>query len=147
MKENRKKTESPKEYLRKLRILSIKIQQKKDELAELKSEAQSLSGISDNERVQVSSRDRLLEDIAKIVDLERKINGDIARYLVFRNKIIGEIQTLNNPLYIEMLYKRYVEYKTLERVAVEMNYTYAYVRRLHGLALKAFGDKYSDKFK
>ena len=50
----------------------------------------------------------------------------------------SEIQSLDSPVYIDILYKRYVEYKTLEEIAVEMSYSYRQVLRLHGLALQDF---------
>jgi len=33
---------------------------------------------------------------------------------------------------------RYVEYKKLEEIAVDLNFTYQYVRELHGHALQEF---------
>jgi hypothetical protein len=39
---------------------------------------------------------------------------------------------------VELLYKRYVEFKRLEVIAVELNYTYSYIRAEHGHALQSF---------
>ena len=38
----------------------------------------------------------------------------------------------------DVLYKRYIEYQSFERIAVEMDYTYRNVHYLHGRALQAF---------
>ena len=51
---------------------------------------------------------------------------------------INQIQALQNPKHIDILYKHYVEFKRLEIVAVEMNFTYQYIVELHGTALKEF---------
>lgn len=138
---------TPKEYLRELRVFSIKIQQKKDELESLKAAAENVTASIDNERVQTSPKDRMPEDISRIVDLENEIREDTHRLIFMKDKIINEIQGLSNPVYIEILYKRYVEYKSLEEISVELKYSYVHVKRLHGIALQAFRRFYPEKFK
>lgn len=137
----------PKEYLRQLRVFSIKIQQKKDELEGLKAAAENVSAGIDSERVQTSPKDRMPDDVSRIVDLESEIHKDIQKLLILKNKIINEIQGLSNPVYIEILYKRYVEYKSLEEIAGEMRYSYIHVRRMHGYALQSFRKQFEKVFK
>ena len=67
-----------------------------------------------------------------------EINAEIDKFVDEKHLIINQIQALNDPKHIELLYKRYVEFKRLEAVAVEMNYTYQYIVELHGYALKEF---------
>ena len=135
---------TPKEYLRQLRTAEIKIEQKEEELERLKSSLESISAGTDSERVQTTPRDRLSEEVTHIVDLEEEINEDLGAMLMLRNKIINEIQSMDNPVYINILYKRYVQYKSLEEIAVEMNYSYTRLRHLHGRALQGFKKKYID---
>ena len=135
---------TPKEYLRQLRTAEIKIEQKEEELERLKSSLESISAGTDSERVQTTPRDRLSEEITRIVDLEKEINSDLGAMLMLRNKIINEIQSMDNPVYIDILYKRYVQYKSLEEIAVEMSYSYTRLRHLHGRALQGFKKKYID---
>lgn len=139
------KEQTPKEYLRQLKTASIKIEQKEDELERLKAAAESISANTESERVQTTPKDRVSEDVARIMDLKEEINRDIEKLLILRNKIINEIQSLDSPVYIDILYKRYVEYKTLEEIAVEMSYSYTRLRHLHGRALQGFKKKYMDK--
>ena len=47
--------------------------------------------------------------------------------------------------HIEILFKRYVEYKNVECIADEMNYSYKYASKLLNLALKAFEKQHADK--
>ena len=129
---------TPKEYLRQLRTAEIKIEQKEEELERLKSSLESISTGTDGERVQTTPRDRLSEEVTHIVDLEEEINEDLGALLMLRNKIINEIHSMDNPVYINILYKRYVQYKSLEEIAVEMSYSYVHIRRLHGYALIQF---------
>lgn len=129
---------TPKEYLRQLRTAEIKIEQKEEELERLKSSLESISAGTDGERVQTTPRDRLSEEVPIIADLKEEIKSDIKALLILKNKIINEIQSVDNPVYINILYKRYVQYKSLEEISVEMNYSYRQILRLHGLALQEF---------
>ncbi len=66
----------------------------------------------------------------------------IESYTQEQNKIISQIQSLEDSRYIEILYKRYVEFKKFELIAVEMNYDYNWVKNLHGMALMNFETTY-----
>ena len=70
--------------------------------------------------------------------MENEINDEIDRFIDKKHRMINQIQNLDNTKYIQVLYKRYVEYKRLEMVACEMAYTFQYVVLLHGQALKDF---------
>ncbi len=51
---------------------------------------------------------------------------------------------MGNPLFVELLHKRYVEFKGLELIAIEMNYTYNHIRHMHGRALENLVKKYKE---
>ena len=127
--------EKPKEYLRQLRRLEVCIEQRQEELNRLR-ELIGCNAIDYGERVQTSpSADSIPNEvIRREADISRKIE----RFLQLKHKIINEIQSLDNAVYVSILYKRYVEYKSLEEIAVEMNYSYRQVLRLHGMALQEF---------
>ena len=96
--------------------------------------------------MQTTPRDRISEEVTHIVDLEEEINEDLGALLMLRNKIINEIHSMDNPVYIDILYKRYVQYKSLEEIAVEMSYSYRQIKRLHGISLQGFRKCYHEKF-
>lgn len=129
---------SPKEYLRQIRLFDICIRQKEAELAAMRSEIENMSAAVTGERVQTSAKDKMSEKVSHIVDLEAIIIQDKEKFLRMKDRIINEIQSLDNSVYVDILYKRYVEYKQLEEIAVEMNYSYRQVLRLHGFALQEF---------
>lgn len=137
---------TPKEYLRQLKTAEIKIEQKEEELERLKASLESISTGTDSERVQTTPRDRLSEEVPIIADLKEEIKSDIKALLILKNKIINEIQSMDNPVYINILYKRYVQYKSLEEIAVEMSYSYRQIKRLHGISLQGFRKCYHEKF-
>ncbi len=129
-----------KEYLQQLKRLDTLINQKIKELDELRS--MSTVGAVDysKERVQTSpSEDApFVKLIVRIVDLEAEINAEIDNFVDEKHKIINQIQGLKNSDYITLLFKRYVEYKSLEKICVEMNFSYDYIKHLHSYALKDF---------
>ena len=134
-----------KEYLRQLQKLDIIINQKLQELDELKK----MGGIKcidyTMEKVQSSQKHcATFENVLiKIIDMENEINTDIDKLVNKRHCIINQINELQNVQYIEILYKRYVEYKDLKKIAKEMEYTYDYIRKIHVKALQNFEKRHT----
>ena len=134
--------ENPKEYLRQLHRLELYIEQRQEELNRLR-ELIGCNAIDYGERVQTSpSADGIPNEVIKRAELEADISRKIERFLQLKHKIINEIQLLDNAVYVSILYKRYVEYKSLEEIAVEMNYSYIHIKRLHGYALLEFKKRF-----
>ena len=134
-----------KEYLQQLQKLDIIINQKLQELDELKK----MGGIKcidcTMEKVQSSQKHcATFENVLiKIIDMENEINTDIDKLVNKRHCIINQINELQNVQYIEILYKRYVEYKDLKKIAKEMEYTYDYIRKIHVKALQNFEKRHT----
>lgn len=136
-----------KEYLQQLQRLDIMINQKTKELDTLRLQIQSIGSIDySKERVQTSpSGDAsFVKLIGRITDLEAEINAEIDKYVDKKHQIINQIQSLQNVNYISILFKRYVEYKRLRCICVEMDFTYQYIRELHGYALQEFEKTYTN---
>lgn len=129
-----------KEYLQQLKRLDTLINQKIKELDELRSISTVGSVDYSTERVQSShSQDApFVRIVHRMIELEQEINAEIDNFVDTKHLIINQIHTLRNTDYIMLLFKRYVEYKSLERICVEMNFSYDYIKHLHGYALKAF---------
>lgn len=129
-----------KEYLQQIRSLDIKINNRIKQREDLLSRITSMSlATADPDRVQTGRNfDPLGSDMAKYLDMEREINVMIDSLIDLKDKIIGQIHQLPDPAHIDLLYKRYVEYKTWELIAVEMNYTIRWIHCLHGQALQEF---------
>ena len=138
-----------KEYLQQLQKINMLINQRMQEKADLSAMSRCIASFDyTKNRVQTSPLEAasFTKTIEKIVVLEEEINGLIQEYVDLKHKIIGEIQGLKNCKFIEILHKKYVEGKGLERVADEMGYTFQYIVLLHGNALKEFSNKYSIYF-
>lgn len=134
-----------KDYLKQIQLLDIKIDQRIKQAQNLREIAVAGKGIDySKDKVQTSvSGDAIAESIIKYVSLENDINRQIDKFVDLKNKIIGQIQGLSDPTYMQLLYKRYIEYKRLELIAVEMGYTYQYTRSLHSQALQEFERTYN----
>ncbi len=129
-----------KEYLMQIEILSVKIEQKKQRAKEYRDLALCSGGFDySKERVQTSNLGGQIEDrIIRYVSLESEITENIFMLQQMKDKITGEIHNLNNSDYIILLYKRYVECKTLGQIAKDMHYSYDRIRHMHGNALMEF---------
>ena len=132
---------TPKEYLKQIETLDIMAKNKRAELAELHADVADLqSALAGGERVQTSPKANpsYVAALERIEKLEREITQSIEQLTAKRDFIINQINALGSKEYIQILYKRYVEYKKLEQIAVEMCYTYQHIRRMHGYALTEF---------
>ena len=131
-----------KQYLRQLRRLNNIVQSKLDDVEALRSLAQRITYVPKNIKVQESiPEDKFSELIAKIVDLQEKINDDVDKLLDLKLKITNEIDSLDNDEYKLLLMLRYLNFKTWEEIAVEMGCSYQWVHVLHGRALIYFQEK------
>ncbi len=136
-----------KEYLQQLQTIDIAIKQRQQQLKELNIIINNgaLESVDyTRERVQTSpSNEAIFEKaIDKLLDLQNEVNQYIIDYFQYKNNIIKQIQSLERRKYIDILYKRYVEFKKLDVIANEMCYTYAHIKRVHGQALKCFKQKF-----
>ena len=131
-----------KEYLGQLETLDIKIRQREEQIRELRSRAMASGSLAvDNERVQTSiSGDKMSENVSRYVDLQAEVEELWVSYTEKKNEIITTIQKLEDPRYIDILYKRYVEFETFERIADEKVYSWRHILRLHKQALKKIKD-------
>jgi len=115
-----------KKYLEQIELIQWKIAQKTREL----------------DRLKRLNRDDLKE---KITVLEEEISADIASLYERRNEIVNRICELNNKLFIDILYRRYVMgEKNFFEIAYDMNYAYKYIINMHGVAIKLFEEIHHD---
>ena len=69
---------------------------------------------------------------------------EIDQFADAKEKIIRQIRGLHNKDYVRVLYKVYVQYKSLKVAAAEMKRSYNYTIEVHRKALEAFEKVYSD---
>lgn len=131
---------SAKEYLKQLEVLDMQINEDVLLLSELKEQA-TCTGSFDYSKVRVQTSavgDRLCNDVARYADFDEHINREVDQFVDAKNQIIREIRELRKKNYIQVLYKVYVQYKSVKVAAQEMRKSYSHTQELHRQALKAF---------
>lgn len=136
-----------KEYLGQISRLNRMINNKLTEIAQFKDMAASISSPQSGERVQTTPNfDKIGTKYAKIDEMERKIDGMVDELVDKKEKIIQQIDSMEDENTYNILFTRYIEKKTFEVIATEMKYSWRQVVRLHGTALKQFEKKYGEVY-
>lgn len=125
-----------KEFLQQVKKADRMIQCKQEQIESLRALAESITVQLKSDPVQSSgSGDKIGSLVCSIVDLEDKLKADIQKYIKLKKEVISIIDKVDSADYGKILYMRYLQYKTWEQIAVEMNYSYQWVCVLHGRAL------------
>lgn len=127
------------EYLNQIQRYEKIRRNKLEELEYLESLAQGIKSFPyDSERVQTSgSHDKVGETVTKIVDLKNDIIETTNKCLEVRIEVTKTIDSVTNPVFYDILFKRYAEGKTLDVIADEVGYSYQRTKELHLSAIAA----------
>lgn len=126
--------------------LSEMEKEKLERLNDMRINACSTGGIDYSaERVQTSpSGDSLCKAVTNYVAFNDEINAEIDRFSDAKEQIIKQIRGLHNARYSQVLFKVYVQFKSLKVASSEMGMSYQYVRNLHRAALARFEETYDN---
>lgn len=131
-----------KDYLENYRRNEIAIEKLKNEITRIDARLKGGSHSYSSDKIK-SPDDNLNEKLmAECLDKRNKMNNDIVMNENVRADLVLKITSMSDYRYIDVLYKRYIECKRFELIAVEMNYDYDYVRKLHIKALEVFAKDY-----
>ena len=72
----------------------------------------------------------------RLVELESLVDAKIEEQIAMKAEILGTIMQLEDRRHRLILMEYYVEMKTFEQVAVDMNYSWRQIMNIHGHALK-----------
>lgn len=126
-----------KEFLSQAKYLDLRINSKIQQVTALNDLATSatsaLTGMPHNPSPSTS---RMADVIAKIVDLQSEINGDIDRLVDLKQEIGATIKAVDDVELQTILEKRYLCFQPWEEIAASMNYDIRHLYRLHGNALE-----------
>ena len=132
-----------KEYLGQVSRWNRMIDNKLVELHQYKIMACSISAVKSGEKVQTSpDPDKNGAKFAKIEEMEKKIDEMIAEFVDKKEIIIKQIDSIEDEVLYDILFSRYIEKKTFEKIASDMEYSFRQTLRLHGKALQVFEKKY-----
>lgn len=125
-----------KRYLQQIRLYDSHINTKLEELQHLKEMVTRITPTLKDDVVSGgNSQDKLADAVVKIVDLEAEIDREIDSYVNAKQEISSVLDGIVDPDQLQVLHKRYVQYKTFEQIACDMNMTYRNVCYIHGKAL------------
>ena len=136
-----------KQYLRQISRLDKMIKNKIVELNQLKELYTSISAIKSDENVQTTPNfDKIGTAYAKICEKEQELDEITDLYIDKKSIIISQIDQMDDETHYEILFSRYVERKTFEKIADEMSYSWRQIIRLHGIALKEFEKLHGNEY-
>ena len=98
----------------------------------------SVTAPTDHERVTTTRRNTSEDKFVRYSneDYEKEIDRRIDEMYQIKLEILSAIELVNDSTLRKLLIKRYLQFKTWEQIAVEMNYSYMHITRLHGKALQ-----------
>ena len=136
-----------KTYLQQIIRLDRMINNKLSEIQQFRELARSVSAVKNEERVNTSPNfDKIGSTYCKIEKMEEELDDLIDKYVDKKNFIVSQIDGIDNETYYHILFARYVEKKTFEKIADEMTYSWRQIIRLHGRALQEFERVYGNMY-
>ncbi len=130
-----------KEELREYRWLVKNIQEMEDELAELETQATHITSSLKEDVVDYTScKDKMSGQVARIIELQDTINEQLARMYALQKSIREKISGMPEREK-RLLTLKYIEGMTWEEVAVDMDYSWQHIHRLHSRALRLINKK------
>ena len=125
------------EFLREVRLCDIHINNMLEDKARLHALALKITSAWGGEHVSGSGTlDKQGDTIAKIVDMEKAIDKAVDEFIDKKAEVKAILKKIQNPDQLDLLYKVYIQYETLEQVACEMNMSYRNACYIHGRALQ-----------
>ena len=125
------------DYLSEAYRLDLRIDSKLGQIASLNELAEkcssSITGMPHDPSHSVSS---MADAVAKIVDLQTEIDGDIHRLIDIKRQIVAAIKAVDNKECQTLLELRFLCGHSWEEVAAKMGYSIQHTYRMRDLALK-----------
>ena len=137
-----------KEFLKRLQNLTAAVKYRQQEIATLEESLHELHGIGyDDVKVQQSRKYGAgFEDmVAYLEKLKDELHSDISALAHCRHEIICRLNQLNNPVYTQVLYLKYVKSDEFDTIAASLGYSVGYVREMHSKAIKALDKILAEK--
>lgn len=132
-----KENERKKEYLKGYIYSMRKAQRLKEQIDELRSQ-QMFPSVNHDGMSQGNAHSDLSGYMAKLDALIMQLEHEQATAVRQYKEIHDRIHKMQDGAEKEVLIRRYLMGRTWEQIAVEMDYNYRWVLRLHGRALKNF---------
>ena len=133
-----------KEYLDSYKLIQTRINVLRAEIYRLRAEAESASINIDGLPKTQGSGDKIANIAIELAEAESTLRTEMNGLYMRRMRIIEQLGQLKSHKHQQLLHKRYIECKSWEHIAVEMEISWRYCYMLHGSALAEF-DKIINK--
>ena len=144
----RERIMTAKEYLNRVRSIEAELRNKESRLAKFRQDILTLQSIDyGKDRVDGGVPMDMADKIAKIETLEQQVNDEWDELIYKREEAAQLIEQLENPKYKGVLIERYINCKSWEKIAVELNYSWNGLFKIHGKALREFQKVYESVLK
>ena len=132
-----------KEHLQQVKLKGVVIANLQREKENIRQLMYTIGGGVGGERVQTNrNNDKFGTLYGRMDEKERQIDEKLLELIEFKLKVSGEINGLNDARYINLLHMRYIDSRSWDEIAVDMEYSTRHVLKLHKKALAAFEQKY-----
>lgn len=126
-------------YLRRYRLNELEIVRLKEELQRWRSQAEQVTS-SVEYRGKAAKGTRLQHAVDCLGSTEAMLTAQLTDRVRRRESIEAAISNVEDERLQLLLRYRYIDGLTWERIAVNMNYSYRQVTRMHGRALRQIKD-------
>lgn len=134
-----------KEYLSELQLMKTRIEQLQEQKQMFLEMATSITAPVNPVKVQATPKvDRMADAVAKMADIEKRIDEEVAAFYEHEYQIMQQIQALHKVKYVQMLFKVYVQNKSIYVASHEIDISYAYAIEIHKKALAEFEKVHAD---
>jgi DNA-directed RNA polymerase specialized sigma subunit len=126
-----------KEYMKEAKILLKRIERKRREAESIRicESSPSSPAFSDMPKTATHNPHRMSDSINRAIDLDREADAAFDELSALKSAFLGSLQKLDNPDERDLMYKRYIEFKSWNEVFHEMGYSKSAGYRVHSNAL------------
>ena len=136
-----------KDYLNQISRLDNRIQNKLTEIMQYRELSISLTAVSSDIKVRTSpDMDKIGSSIARLAEMEQQLDELIDCFVDKKTHIVAQIDAMEDEVQYQVLFARYIERKTFEKIALELNYSLRQISRVHEKALLEFEATYGHEY-
>lgn len=129
-------SQDKKRYLMRYLVADRHINELLEEKERMQAMLERITPTYSDGRGSVSNNDKITNGVAKIIEIEKKIDREIDDLYEYREHINNDISKLHDNRMYRVLYLRYIAGYRWDRIALEMGYEVRQIYRLHGQALR-----------
>lgn len=133
-----------KDYLKDIRKLDLEIQTLQEQISLLRKNAEGLRAMELSDMPKGGKGKDLSDYVAEIADLQMVCVQHVSELIMKKQEAIERIMGIDGSELRNVLLLRYIQCKEWDEIADKLQYNLRTIFRLHGEALKEFGDVVSN---